>query len=205
MVFIGNFRHPPNVEAARYLCDEILPLLDAQVVADHPVYIVGNDPHRALHRAVGKAPAIRTVGWVPSVDPYLERVRVSLIPLLSGAGTKRKLMQALMIGTPSVSTPIGIEGLDVRDGEHVLVANDPPTFAAALTRLLTDAALWRQLATRGHTHIVEAHSKEAVRQRFLSVLDAVMTKAPKTLREAMAPEPDDGGGLNGGISTPSLS
>lgn len=190
MVFIGNFRHPPNVEAVSYLCDEILPLLDAEILADHPVYIVGNDPHRALGRAIGEAKGIRAAGWVPTILPYLERSRVSLIPLLSGAGTKRKLMQALMIGTPSVSTPVGIEGLDILDGEHVLVANDAQAFAAALTRLLTDAPLWRHVAARGHAHIIELHSIEVVRQRFLSVLDAVIAKSPKTLRAAMALERD---------------
>jgi glycosyltransferase involved in cell wall biosynthesis len=205
MVFVGNFRHPPNVEAVSYLRDEILPRLDVKVLADHPITIVGNDPHGALGRTIGEASALHAVGWVPSIIPYLERSRISLIPLLSGAGTKRKLMQALLIGTPSVSTSIGIEGLDVRDGEHVLVADDAPAFAAAVARLLTDATLWQRLAARGRARIVEAHSEEMVGRRFRSVLDAVMVRAPKTLQAAMDPAWGDGGGLHGGISTPRLS
>jgi glycosyltransferase involved in cell wall biosynthesis len=181
ILFVGNFRHPPNVEAARYLCQDILPRLDPAVLAAHPVYVVGNALNEAIGSFAGQLPNVRMVGWVPSLLPYLERARVSVVPLLYGAGTNRKLIQALMVGTPGVSTSIGVEGLNLQDGEHVLVADDPETFARAITWLLQDAELWQRLASQGREHIVSVHGREAVRACFMCTLSAVLAKKPKSL------------------------
>jgi glycosyltransferase involved in cell wall biosynthesis len=118
---------------------------------------------------------VRRVGWVPSVAPYLERARVSVIPLLHGAGTKRKLIQALMVGTPSVSTSIGIEGLGLEDGTHVRVADDPAEFARCVAELAEDRGLWDRLVAQGRDHSVSRHGREAVRARFAAVIAKVMT------------------------------
>lgn len=179
ILFVGNFRHPPNVDAARHLCRDILPLIDPALLAAHPVDIVGNALERALDELDCRSPHVRPVGWVPSVVPYLARSRLTVVPLRTGAGTKRKLIQALMVGTPTVSTSIGTEGLDVRDGEDVLVADEPAAFAAAVARLLTDDALWARLAARGRVRAGAAHSREAIRARFAAVLDATLAKPPK--------------------------
>lgn len=95
IVFVGNFEHPPNAEGVRYLCEEVVPLLPSDLLDEHPLYIVGNDLRDEL-RAFGRGlRGVRMVGWVPSVVPYLEQARVSLLPLLFGAGTKRKMIQTL--------------------------------------------------------------------------------------------------------------
>ena len=82
---------------------------------------------------------------MPSLVPYLQRARISLVPLLHGAGTKRKVLQALAAGTPTVTTSVGAEGLEIRDGKHALIADDPAAFAAAVERLLHDPELWARL------------------------------------------------------------
>ena len=124
----------------------------------------------------------------PRLLPYLERARLSLVPLRHGAGTKTKLIQALMIGTPSVSSSIGIEGLHLRDGEEVLVADDPATFADRIHRLLTDAACWERLATQGHAHIAALHGRDVVRASFMDAIDAALAREPKRLVLAAADE-----------------
>jgi hypothetical protein len=116
---------------------------------------------------------------VPSVVPYLEQSRVSLIPLRYGAGTKRKLIQTLMVGTPAVSTNIGVEGLDVRHGEHVLVADDAPAFAASVARLLEQQALWEELAVKGRQHVVEGRGPEVSRRSLLNAIAAARARPPK--------------------------
>ncbi len=176
MLFVGNFRHPPNVQAVEYLCQDILPMVPPAILAEHPVYIVGNDPSEAVLNACRKVDGVRLVGWVPSVLPYLQRARVSLIPLCYGAGTKRKLMQSLMVGTPSVSTSIGVEGLNVEHDRHVLVADDETAFAAAIKRLISDEELWERLSIEGRNFITTVHGREAVFGRFTSVL-AQITKS----------------------------
>jgi glycosyltransferase involved in cell wall biosynthesis len=181
MLFIGNFEHPPNVDAVTWLCEEIVPLLDPGLLAQHPLTIVGNDSDKLLRMPGVDHPHVQVVGWVPSVMPYLERTRVSLIPLLYGAGTKRKLIQSLMIQTPSVSTTIGIEGLDVHDGEELLVADDPAIFASSIERLLVDAALWKRLVENGRGTIVESRGREITKTRLLDAVEHARSRTPKDL------------------------
>src|SRR5205085_8252889 len=98
--------------------------------------IVGNEVNDAVRQAAAGVNGVRLVGWVPSLIPYLEQARVSVVPLRYGAGTKLKLIQSLMAGTPAVSTRVGTEGLWLCDGEQILVADDPGSFAGSVVRLL---------------------------------------------------------------------
>ena len=191
ITFIGNFRHPPNVDAAEFLCTQVLPRVDMRLLERHPVYIVGNALNDKVRSFADGLPNVRMVGWVPSVMPYLERARVSVIPLRYGAGTKRKMIQALMVGTPTVSTSAGAEGMDLEDGRHVLVADKAPAFAAAIERLLEDDGLWRRLAADGRAHVLARHGHEMARSRLLAAIAAVMRR------------PRRGGGEDaGGADTP---
>jgi O-antigen biosynthesis protein len=198
ILFVGNFKHPPNVGAAEYLCKEIIPRLDPQILAEHPLSMVGNALNDTIRGYGSGVPQIRMVGWVPSVLPYLERARITVIPLRYGAGTKRKLIQALMVGTPTVSTPVGTEGLGLRHGADVLVADGPAAFAGAIKDLLTDAELWRQLACAGRDHVMRLHARETVRARFLEVIAAALAKEPKQI-----PSRENGRDANGSVSAPS--
>jgi len=172
LLFLGNFRHTPNVEALQFLTEEIVPRVPARVLERHPVSIVGNELTREVVGANASArDGVRFVGWVPSVDPYLERACLTLLPLRHGAGTKRKLIQAAMIGTPSVSTGIGVEGLPFGDGEHVLVADEPDAFVDRIVRLVDDEALWNRLADAGRRAAVAAHGRDVVRARFHQILE----------------------------------
>src|SRR5207247_2474708 len=107
------------------------------------------------------------------VLPYLSRARLSVVPLLHGAGTKRKLVQALTTGTPTVSTTIGVEGLDLQHGKHVWIADDPEQFAAGVTTLLSDAKLWARMARVGRAHVKVTNGKELAKRRFAEAIDAV--------------------------------
>jgi glycosyltransferase involved in cell wall biosynthesis len=91
-------------------------------------------------------------------------------PLRFGAGTKGKLIQSALIGTPSVTTRIGVEGLPLVHEQSVLIADDAPAFAAALTRLLNDEALWERLSSEARQQIEAQHSREAVLARWRAVL-----------------------------------
>lgn len=179
ILFIGNFRHPPNIEAVQYLCKEVLPLIEKSVLAEHPVYIVGNELNKSIGEPCGQLNNIRLIGWVPSVLPYLQQARISVIPLLYGAGTKTKLIQSSTVGTPSVSTTIGIEGLDLQHDKHVLVANNPADFAKSIQRLLEDRELWQRLSTQGRTQITAVHGRPAVYTSLMSVVSEVMQKELK--------------------------
>lgn len=174
MYFVGNFRHVPNREAVEYICSHVLPLLDPDLLARHPLTILGNWLDRVTLDVDPTAPGVRMVGWVPSIQPYVEHSRLTVVPLRHGAGVKRKVMQAMMAGTPVVTTPVGAEGLDLTQGHHALIAADAADFAAGIARLLTDDDLWHRLVDAGADHVNARHGVALVEQRFTDVIDQVM-------------------------------
>jgi glycosyltransferase involved in cell wall biosynthesis len=180
VLFVGNFRHPPNVEAAEFLCTEVVPRIDPELLARHPVYVVGTDlDAKGVRRFANASPHIRMVGWVPSLVPYFHRARVAVAPLLHGAGTKRKVLQAIMAGTPTVTTPVGAEGFDVTDEKHVLIATDADGFARAVDRLLTDGRLWSRLARNGRKALEPLYGPEPAQKAFLRAVKGTLAREPK--------------------------
>lgn len=173
-VFVGNFWHPPNAQAVEHLCGEIVPRLPPALTREHPIYLVGNGLGGRMRRVGRGLVDVKMVGWVPSVLPYVRRGRISVVPLLYGAGTKRKVIQSLIAGTPVVSTSIGVEGLDLAHGEHVLIADEPGDFAAAMVRLLADESLWERLARQGRERVTRDHDREVARERFLEEVNRVL-------------------------------
>jgi len=191
LFFVGNFEHSPNLEAVRFLVREVLPLVDPALLEEHPLYLVGSNLDDEVRHLAAGCPAIRLVGWVPSVVPYFQRVRASLLPVLHGAGTKRKLIQALASGTPTVSTTVGAEGFALADGDGILIADEPFAFAEAIARLLNDDDLWTRAAARGRICILRDHSLSVVRDRLLSALAAVRSAgSPAASGRLPDPPPD---------------
>lgn len=179
MLFVGNFRHPPNIEAAAFMFEEVVPRLSPSVLEAHPVVVVGNaldDRVRALADGLAH---VELVGWVPSLVPYLQGCAVSVVPLLHGAGTKRKVIEALLAGLPVVSTSIGVEGLPLRAGEHAMVADDAAGFADAVSALLGNAGHRAQLAEQGRRQVLAELGRSAVAARFSAVLEDVLVRPAK--------------------------
>jgi GT2 family glycosyltransferase/glycosyltransferase involved in cell wall biosynthesis len=155
LVFVANFDHTPNVDAILDFHAHSWPLI-AEALPDAQLMIVGFSPPPAV-KALGGG-RIAVTGQVPETGPYLDAARVSIAPLRYGAGVKGKIGEALMHGLPVVTTPIGAEGMDLKDGEHVLIAEAGEEFARAVIGLYEDAETWRRIATTGRTHIRERHS-----------------------------------------------
>lgn len=190
LVFVGNFRHVPNQEAAEYLSHEVLPLLDPALLARHPLTLIGNWLEEAELDLDRDAPGLEVVGWVPSVQPYVERARLSAVPLLHGAGVKRKVIQSMMAHTPVVTTPVGAEGLDLVQGVHALVAADAADLAAGITRALTDDDLWHRLADAGADHVDARHGRARMHDQLVEILDRVLARPA---RRAVGASPVEGG------------
>jgi len=179
ILLLGSFQHAPNVESLRFFVREVLPLVDPDLLRRHPVTVVGNGATESVRELAAEHAAVRLVGWVPDVTPYFHRARCSVVPLLHGAGTKRKLIQALMHGTPTVSTTIGVEGLGLVPGEHVLVADTAAAIAAGIERLLRDDDLCRRLSAGGLEHVATVRSRQAARAALLATIDDTLAMPPK--------------------------
>lgn len=161
LLFVGGFHHPPNVDAVVWFAHAIFPLVRAQL-PQVQLHIVGIAPPPPI-QALASQPGILVHGHVPDLLPLLEGSRIALAPLRYGAGVKGKINQAMAHGLPVVATTLAVEGMHLRDGLDVLVADTPQAFAAAVVRLHGDARLWQQLAANGIDNVQRHFSLDAAR------------------------------------------
>lgn len=152
LLFVGNYEYAPNLDAARFLVTDILPQVQRRI-PDVKLWLVGNAPPPEL-RALS-SDTIKVTGRVPDVRPYLARAAAFVCPLRLGAGIKNKVLEALAVGCPVVATPLSLDGIAARDGDHVLTA-EGASFADAIVRLMLDLDLQRRLADGGRA-LVERH------------------------------------------------
>ena len=170
MVFVGDYRVPPNVDAVQYFCREVLPIIHARVPQAH-FLIVGNAPTEEI-RAL-ESEHITVTGYVPETAPYLRKSRVSVAPLRFGAGMKGKVGEAVAHGIPVVTTSVGFQGMEVKHEEDVLVADSPKEFAAAVLRLFDDRALCDRLRASALGKMKERFGTEAARRRLDFIMESV--------------------------------
>jgi glycosyltransferase involved in cell wall biosynthesis len=141
-------RHAPNADGARWYLEHVHALV-RQRVPSVELAIVGSDPPATLlaHRSV----AIEVTGRVDDIRPWFARASVAIVPLLSGSGTRLKILEAMAAGVPVVSTSIGAEGLELEPESDILLADAPNEFADAVVRVLTDRDLALRLSARGQS------------------------------------------------------
>jgi len=166
LVFVGGFQHPPNLDAAEWLIDEILPRIRREL-PDVELHIIGSKMPDSLRRR--RAPGLRVHGFVADLQPYMTGCRISVAPLRYGAGVKGKVNQAMSHGLPVVATSCAAEGMYAESGRDLLLADDAESFAAAVVRLYRDRALWQRLAEHGRIN-VETHFSVAAARRALETL-----------------------------------
>jgi hypothetical protein len=170
LVFLGSMDYGPNVEAVLRFAREILPRILA-ARAETILAIVGGDPVPEV-RALA-SPGIQITGRVPAVQPYLESASALVVPLRIGGGTRLKIVEALALGTPVVSTTVGAQGLGLTHGEHLLLADDPSEFAAATLRVLADPAEAARMGERGRAHVHEHFRWEALGRELVDYWERV--------------------------------
>jgi sugar transferase (PEP-CTERM/EpsH1 system associated) len=167
LIFIGSMDWMPNDDGIRWFASEVFERIQ-QRIPDARLTVVGRSPSAALRGLAARNPAIEVTGTVADVRPYLERAAISVVPLRVGGGTRLKIYEAMAMGIPVVSTTIGAEGLPLRHGEQLLIADDPGEQAAAVCALLSDGQRAAALAANALRHVQEHCSWEAVAERFLS-------------------------------------
>jgi O-antigen biosynthesis protein len=157
LLFIGGFRHLPNVDAIEWFVTEVWPLVRARLPALTLTVVGSLMPDRI--KAIN-GPGINNLGYVAKVESLIARARISVAPLRYGAGVKGKVNQAMAHGLPVVATSVAAEGMGLRPGIDLLVADEPIAFANAIVRLHGDEVLWQSLAENGRAN-VEHHFSRA--------------------------------------------
>ena len=164
LLFLGSLDYRPNVDAVEHLVAEVLPLVQERrprVGLD----VVGRDPGPRL-RAL-RADGLELVGAVEDVRPHLARAALLVVPLRIGGGTRLKIPQALAMECPVVTTPVGVEGLDLEHERHLLVADGARQLAAAILALLDDPARAARMAREGRRRVIERYRWDVLADRLL--------------------------------------
>jgi glycosyltransferase involved in cell wall biosynthesis len=171
VAFVGTMRYAPNGQAARFFAREVLPRVRAQI-PDASFRLVGDGPH--LVDDLRSIDGVSVLGYVPDIEEALAGVDALIAPVFFGGGTRVKILEGFARGIPVVATTMAVEGIDADDGVHLLVADDPERFAAALVRLHGDAHLRARLAHAARDRYEEIYSwaraVDAVEQLAVSVV-----------------------------------
>jgi glycosyltransferase involved in cell wall biosynthesis len=165
VLFTGLMNYAPNVEGIAWFAQEVLPL-----VGQVELHVVGSTPAPEVEILASTRVAIH--GEVPDTRPYQWRANVVVVPLLSGAGTRLKILEAAACGNAIVSTSVGAEGLDLTPGRDLLIADSPTEFAQAVAAVLGDDALRARLG-REARRASERYRWETIGNRMLELVQSL--------------------------------
>ncbi|MGQ9500544.1 MAG: glycosyltransferase [Anaerolineae bacterium] len=174
LVFTGKMDFRPNVDAMLWFCDRVLPLIHRERPSVR-LAIVGQRPHTRLDR-LRRVEGITLTGWVPDVRPYLAGATVYVAPLRVGGGTRLKLAQAMAMGCAVVATSLAAEGFPVESGKHLLLADTPREFAAAVVQLLENPSLRARLGAEARAFVQSRYGWEQLAPQLEEVYQSALTR-----------------------------
>jgi polysaccharide biosynthesis protein PslH len=164
LLFLGHLSYSPNTVAVELLINQIYPQLQ-KLYPDSRLLLVGRRPTQFMQEAAKREPRIIVTGSVPDVRPYLAAASVMVVPLLQGGGTRLKILEAFAAGCPVVSTAKGAEGINARDGEHLLIRNKVEELVAGVSQIWSNPSLGEKLAQHAYELVRTEYSWEAVSHR----------------------------------------
>ncbi len=171
IVITGNMHYVPNVHAVDYFCREIFPLILEQEPLAH-LWLVGTRPAAAVGKW-SRYKNITVTGFVPDIRPYLNKAMVSVCPVRLNVGTQTKVLEALAMGTPVVTTTAGNYGVGAVSGEHLYVADSVSEFAERVVALLRGEK-WAELSKNGRRFVVENFTWEKSMTKIERVFSEVL-------------------------------
>jgi polysaccharide biosynthesis protein PslH len=168
ITFLGSMDWLPTEDAMLYFLQEIWPIL-IRKIPNLEFYMIGKLPSNRVLRLC-KSPQIVVTGYVDSVLPYLEETDVFVVPLRIGSGMRIKILEALCMGIPIVSTAIGMEGIEAVPGKDLLVADTPEDFAKSVIHVMETPVVAGELSQRGRQLIQEKYSIPIVGSQWEKLL-----------------------------------
>lgn len=168
LIYTGAFSFLANYDAMVWFVGEVLPIIQRQI-PDVKLTITGDHKNKPLP----ENSAVSLVGFVDDIRPLIAESAVSLAPLLTGGGTRLKILEAMALRTPVVATSKGAQGLDATPGEHYLKADTPQDFADKVVRLLQDDSLAQSVANKAYVLVNEKYDWGAILPQFMDVLECL--------------------------------
>lgn len=167
LIYTGGMNMFANRDAVTWFLREAWPPIAAEMPTTQ-FFVVGQTPSPEILAFAAADPRIRVTGYVDDIRPLVRRAAVYVVPIRIGGGTRLKVLDAMASGKAIVSTAIGCEGIDVVDGEHLLIADDPIAFAAATLALLREPARRRSLGHAARARAEERYSWPAIGDQLVA-------------------------------------
>jgi glycosyltransferase involved in cell wall biosynthesis len=161
LLFVGNFHHPPNVDAAQWLLEELFPRV-REVLPSLELHLVGGALPDEVADKAGDGVVVH--GWVHDLHPLYDRVRLAVAPLRYGAGMKGKVTEALALGVPVVTTSVGVEGMAPAVRDAAIVADDADGLVAAIVDAHGDDDRWTDIHLAAPAVVEAAYGSGSVRE-----------------------------------------
>jgi sugar transferase (PEP-CTERM/EpsH1 system associated) len=174
LIFVGNMEYRPNIDAMAYFCRDIYPKIQREIV-DLEMWIVGINPSPEVIQLEGKG--VHVTGGVEDVRPLYSQSTVCVVPLRAGGGTRLKILEAMALGRPVVSTSIGCEGIEVVDGEHLFIADTPDQFAEKTISLLKNKRLTLRITAQARELVVNRYDWEVITRQLLQVYSRLIRRS----------------------------
>ncbi len=175
LLFVGTLGYEPNIDAAQFFATQVLPRVQAAVPATRLV-IAGQHPAPGV-LALAHLPGVSVIGAVPDLQPVYQAAQVVVVPLRAGGGTRLKILEALALGRPVVSTTIGAEGLDLIDGLHLRLADGAEALAEAIVALLRNPDELAALAQHGRERVTERYAWPQLAEQALALYQTLLPEA----------------------------
>ena len=172
LIYIGSMDWYPNEDAVAFFADEVLPRIQEKV-PDVAFSIVGGNPSARV-RKLAEREGVVVTGRVPEIKPYFAEATVFVVPLRIGSGTRLKILEALAMGKAIVSTTVGAEGLNLKDGAEIFIADEPIAFADAVTRLLMDSELRRRIGENGRARVEQDYDWRRIGEKLHEVYTKIV-------------------------------
>lgn len=169
MLFLGGFKHLPNLDAMLWFKDEIFPLVKKAIPSAH-MTIIGSDPTEELLKMENDDCTITGYVEESKLSDILKKARVFVAPLRYGAGFKGKIAKAMSFGVPVVTTTIGSEGIGLEDGKTAMVTNDPGEFAEKIIHLYKEDSIWQNMSANAADHLRNNFSFENAKNKMKEFL-----------------------------------
>jgi glycosyltransferase involved in cell wall biosynthesis len=170
ILFVGGFQHDPNVDAAKFLVNEVMPKVKA-IMGEVQVFLVGSKPTREVLELSSRN--VTVTGWVDDLRPVYDKARIFVAPLRYGAGVKGKIGESLSFGLPTITTSIGVEGMDVEHGVDLFIAETADEIANRICEIYNNEELLASIAKNGSEKIETLFGKASLRKRLQELVDFI--------------------------------
>ena len=155
LVFVGNMSYPPNIEAVKYIAEHILPKNK-----ELKLLVSGSSPHNTIKKLAESSNQITLTGWVDDIRTSYLRGKIFIAPMTIGTGMQNKLLEAMALGIPSITTPLANNAIKAQHNTEIIESNSPKEFNSAINRLLADNGLRKSIGQNGSDFVRDNYSWE---------------------------------------------